>query len=254
MAYDLERVVPVAAEIWQRTARAETRATLHRAFKREITVNDVWTEWVLDEMGISPRRFSNEPYIPTGVLVLGGKDLPSEAVLDDFLAREGTVIVEGKYIDDASSGVETHAKKTPQGVVPVAGAATSGLLPDAITPCIWASTDARAVRFAPAREAPVLLATADRVPLVQRMTTRGGTLVHVAWVIGDLRMGKRESEWAPGISPKMLAKRVGLDPTGTLSSDEAMPEQELCAALTMIAHFADLVASALTGSSTAQPQ
>gem|GEM_PF-5333782 len=247
--FELERVVPVAAELWRRTVGSDTRASIDRAFKRDITVNDVWTGWVLDEMGIATRRYAKEPFVPDRVLMLAGDDdHPPEDVLDGFLARGGTLIVEGKALGEVGRrcGVRAHHHKTqPRGIVPVTGPAAQGM-PDAIAPRYWAGTNTLAVRLSPASDAAVTLTTPDHVPLVQHVATRGGTLVHVACVVGDFRMGKLESSWAPGITPKTLAKRLALPPTGLLSSDEPFPEEELYAALTMLSVLSNLLASALS--------
>ncbi len=242
--FPLERIVPVAAELWRQLA-PETKSALDRVFKRDVTVCDWQTSTVLEAMGVEARRFSKEPHLPGCVVIVSDKDQPGEEVVAGFLARGGTVIVEGDAIDAMSEvcGCKTKAAPAlPPGAVRVKGRLVE-TLPKALAPLYWADGDARTVRLVPAKNAEVLLATEDGTPVAQRMETRGGSLVHVACSVGVFRLGKDESK-SKRASPKALAKLAGVSATGALTSDEPMPEQAARAALTMMTVLGQIIADA----------
>ena len=234
--FDFDRLNAFAAILARRKYEARWPA-IGRAFKRDVTSYEWGLGKILDTLGCATRTFPSKLRIPGRVAIAEtGKDGPDPEVYADFLARGGTLIVEGtSRLDDL--GITATQQPLPSGCVVVEGLAIAELA----SRTFWCDAQSVAIGVA---DASVLVHTGDG-PMVSRIEHGGGVVVIFSVGIAGYR---RDSKSEDLLTPRALAQQLVIpiaDSSDMLADDTRFPSDLFTAQLTMFSVLGGVVANAL---------
>jgi hypothetical protein len=219
-----------------RRANAAQWAPIERAFRRDITSFNWRSRGVLDGLGILHRSYAAKARVPGRVmLACDAKDAPEAAVCEDFLARGGTMIVEGKELLDVL-GVKATAYKMPgSGALRVEG-------PDIdshkLRSLFWLDDKTTAIHIANSD----VRVSGPKGPLVSKLTYGGGTIVVFSTPVSTYA---RSSDAKETISARAMAKVLGVELPNSGDIDRTFARDLFVAHVTMVSVLGDVIARGL---------
>ena len=230
---DFDRILAFAGTFARRVNVAHW-GPIEGAFRRDITSFNWRSRGVLDALGVLHRTYPAKARIPGRVMFgCDAKDAPEATVCEEFLARGGTMIVDGKALLDVLEIEATAHEMEGSGALRVEGPGVAGH-----QPLFWFDEKTTSIHVADSEA----LVSGQQGPLVSRIAHGGGTIVVFSSSVSSY---SRSSPAKETISARGMAKELAIEPPTSGDIDRQFPRDLFLAQVTMMSVFGDVIARAL---------